>query len=69
MKKWELIEGLKEWPDETEVEIAIPMNPRADNLKNEDRIWFEIAEVERHRAFKGVSLEQCLIFADKIIME
>ena len=46
MKKGELIEALWNWPDDAEIEIAIPHDLDSKEPMMKDKIWLEIGMVE-----------------------
>jgi len=68
MTKAQLLEALKNWPDDAQIEVSIPAD--IDDPTN-DRVWFEIRDVEKFKNSlknKGFD-EHCLLYAGKITME
>jgi len=63
MNKYELLEALKVWPGDEEIEIDIPDEPMM-----EDKIWFEIGMVEETNPDPVDTNIHCLLFAGKITM-
>lgn len=58
MTKKELIEGLKLWPDNAEIEVSI--------MDEGEPIWMDIVEVER---VGKADNNHCLLYTGRIVME
>ena len=69
MTKKELLEGLKNWPDDAQVELAIAVRLDADEPAMEEKIWLEIAMVEETNPNPKDDNKHCLLFGGKITME
>lgn len=69
MTKYELLEALKGWPGDAEIEIAIPVDLDADEPMMEEKIWLEIDMVEDANPDPVDSNLHCLLFAGEITME
>ena len=65
MTKRELLEALKDWPDDTQIEMSVPID--IDEPKCSDKIWFEIAEIETVDGIRPNN--HCLLYAGKVTME
>ena len=65
----ELVKSLEQWPDEAQIEIAIPTNPFSTEPMMEDKIWFEINMVEDINPDPVDDNMHGLLFAGKVTME
>jgi len=65
MKKGELIEALRNWPDDAEIEIAIPHDLDSKEPMMEDKIWLEIGMVEETNPDPVDINLHCLLFAGR----
>ena len=69
MTKRELINALSKWPDDAQIELAIAVDVDAENLKDEDKVWLEIDEVEIPSVVQGINTNKhCLIYGGKVMM-
>ena len=64
MTKSELLEALKDWPDDAEIEISVPKD--LNHPKTGDRIWFEIDGVEP--SDEEELNEHCLLYVGDVTM-
>jgi len=67
MTKYELLEALKDLPDDAEIEIAVPVEQGGVNM--EGKIWLEISRVEDTNPDLRDDNTHCLLFACRITME
>ncbi len=69
MTKKELLEDLKDWPEDTEIEIAIAKNVHAaEPVMESDKYWLEIFMVEMPNPDPKDTNKHCLLFGGAITM-
>ena len=64
MTKSELLEALKDWPEDAKVEVSVPIDISRPLSGN--RRWFRIAEVEQ--IIEKSDNEHCLLYVGNIMM-
>ena len=69
MKIKELIKELQQWPEDAQVELAIPVDLHSIHPVMEDKIWLELKMVEEPNPDTRDSNNHCLLFGGKITME
>ena len=68
MTKSELIKALENWPEDAQVEMAIPVDLDSEEPEAEDKVWFPISFVEEVNTDPKDTNEHCLLFAGKMSM-
>jgi len=63
----EIINRLKTWPGDAEVEISIPYNLHSDTPEKEEKVWIRIEDVEYINPVGDNT--HCLIYGKTIVME
>ncbi len=67
MTKKELVDSLKNWPDNAEVVVSVSKeSDMSDPHNEEDKIWYELVDVEI--PMEGEENPHCLLFGGKVVM-